>query len=116
MTLIRHRRARVEIRSWVRAGLRHVRERHRHGILNRVQQLHDHIGHVAEGQLTAIGRAQRRPYSQCVQDHRLPAVRGRHNKVRVHLIVAQIVVTRLAESGLHLVFAAQGVQSGPKWG
>lgn len=92
-----------------------MRERHRHRILDRMQQLHHHIGHVPERQLPAVRRPQRRSHAERIQQQRLPTMRRRHNEVRIDAIVAQIRVARVTVTGLHFVLATERVERGARY-
>lgn len=67
-----------------------VAEWHLHGVLDAVQQLYHHAGHVLERELTPLRRTQRTPHLQGVEQQRLPihthtAVRwGRDTLVGTH--------------------------------
>lgn len=55
-----------------------MRERHRHRVLDGVQQLDDHVRDVPEGQLAPVGRTQRGPDAERVQHQGLRE--GSHTK------------------------------------
>lgn len=97
----------------LRIRRRQVRERRRHRVFDRVQQLHNDVRNVPERELPSIRRADHRSNAECVHQQRLSPMVRRDDEECVDVVLVQVRVTCPTEACLDFVLAAQRVERRP---